>query len=61
MTDFRLILLDHTTYEVVNLQTQSFLNTAEIKIFCKSIAIAEFSERAVFDGTQTFTFQTHAT
>ena len=48
-------------YKVVNLQTQSFLNTAEIKIFCIWIAIDEFSERTVFDETQTCTFQTHAT
>ena len=47
-------------YKVVDLQTQSFLNTAEIKIFCIWIAIDEFSEKTVFDGTQTCTFQTHA-
>ena len=40
---------------------QSFLNTAEIKIFSTWIAIDEFSERTVFEGPQTCTFQTHAT
>ena len=33
----------------------------KLKILCIWIAIDEFSERTVFDGTQTCTFQTHAT
>ena len=51
--------IDYT--KLLTCRRKSFLNTAEIKIFCIWIAIDEFSERTVFDGTQTCTFQTHVT